>query len=90
VQGRTARGRQTRLSHAALVYVLVNLGLAALNLLTSPQYLWFVWALIGWGIGLFAHGFSVYASTTDMREDAIEAELKRLRARQASKPSAEG
>jgi hypothetical protein len=46
--------------------------------------------LTGWGIGLFAHGFSVYASTTDMREDAIEAELKRLGARQASKPSAEG
>ncbi len=45
-----------------MVYVLVNAGLVGLNLLTSPQYLWFVWPMLGWGIGLVAHGFSVFGA----------------------------
>jgi hypothetical protein len=36
--------------HAA-VFVLANLGLFAINLLTSREYLWFVWPLLGWGFG---------------------------------------
>jgi hypothetical protein len=67
-------------SHA-LVYVIVNAGLAALNLLTSPQLLWFYWPLMGWGIGLVAHGVSVYLPRTDLRERAVAAELERLRRR---------
>ena len=43
------------------VYILVNAGLAILNLLTSPDHIWFVWPLFGWGIGLASHGFSVFA-----------------------------
>jgi len=63
----------------ALIYVVVNAGLAALNLLTSPGTLWFVWPLFGWGIGLAAHGFAVYASGGDRREKAIVNELAALR-----------
>src|SRR4051794_9375813 len=33
-----------------LVYVLVNAGLAAINLSTSPDKIWFIWPLFGWGI----------------------------------------
>ena len=40
----------------AFVFVLVNAGLAAYNLATTPDRLWFVLTLAGWGIGLFAHG----------------------------------
>jgi hypothetical protein len=29
-------------------------------LLTAPDQIWFFWSLIGWGIGLAAHGLSVY------------------------------
>ena len=65
----------------ATIFVLVNGFLAALNLLTTPRHLWFYWPLLGWGIGLAAHAFGVYAEHTDMRERAIEAELKRLRER---------
>jgi hypothetical protein len=41
-------------------YVLVNLLLIAINLLTTPNTLWFYWPLIGWGIGIFAHGAAIY------------------------------
>ena len=44
--------------HAA-VFVIVNVSLIAYNLVSSPERLWFVATLFGWGIGLLAHG--VYA-----------------------------
>ena len=41
-------------------YVLVNLGLIAVNLITSPRTLWVLWVIGGWGIGLAAHAFRVF------------------------------
>ena len=41
-------------------YVLVNLLLIAVNLLTTPNQLWFYWPLLGWGIGIIAHGAAIY------------------------------
>ena len=46
----------------ATVYGAVNVGLLLLNLLTSPGYLWFLWPLVGWGIGLAAHGLAVFGA----------------------------
>ena len=43
------------------VYVGVNLLLLIINLVRSHQYLWFKWPLLGWGIGVFFHGLSVFA-----------------------------
>lgn len=43
-----------------LTYVLVNAGLAAINLLTFPKMLWFVFPLIGWGLGLAAHAAKAF------------------------------
>ncbi len=40
-------------------YVVVNLGLMAVNLIATPQHLWFQWVILGWGIGLMAHAFRV-------------------------------
>jgi len=42
-------------------YAVVITGLAVVNLVTSPRYLWFFWPAFGWGIGLAAHGMSVFA-----------------------------
>jgi hypothetical protein len=42
------------------VYIVVNLGLAAINLISSPEDIWFVYPLIGWGIGVAAHGLKVF------------------------------
>ena len=43
-----------------VTYFLVNAFLTVINLLTSPEYLWFIWPLMGWSIGLIIHGFSVF------------------------------
>ena len=41
-------------------YLLVNAVLVVVNLLTSPEYLWFIWPIMGWGVGLIIHGVSVF------------------------------
>jgi len=42
------------------VYVIVNVVSVIINLVTSPGVLWFYWPILGWGIGLFFHGMSVF------------------------------
>ncbi len=41
-------------------YIVVNLVLFGINMSTYPDYLWFFWPLLGWGIGLFFHGLSTF------------------------------
>lgn len=65
-----------------IAYLVINAGLLTLNLITSPGHLWFYWPMFGWGVGLLAHGVSTYSRLGDAREDMIEAEMARLRARQ--------
>ena len=43
-----------------IVYVVVNLFLFLLNIITSPDSLWFYWPLLGWGIAIVGHALSVY------------------------------
>jgi hypothetical protein len=69
----------------AFIYVMVIGGLAAVNLLTSPGYLWFVWPLGGWGIGLLSHGLSVHGVMAGDREAMIEREMVRLREQRAGR-----
>jgi hypothetical protein len=63
------------------VYVGVNILLMVINLSTSPQYLWFKWPLLGWGIGLFFHGISIFVFSGKrfevLKEKMIEKEMKR-------------
>jgi len=63
------------------VYVGVNLLLIIINLIRSPQYLWFKWPLFGWGIGVFFHGLSVFVLSggrfKGMKEKMIEEEMKK-------------
>ena len=44
----------------AFSFLLVNAMLMAVNLWTSPEHLWFLYPLFGWGIGLASHGASVF------------------------------
>ncbi len=43
-----------------ITYTFVNAFLVVINLLTSSEYLWFIWPLAGWSIGLLIHAISVY------------------------------
>ncbi len=57
-------------------YILVNLGLVAINLWLSPQYLWVVFSALGWGIGVVSHYLSVYQFKTMF---SIEKEFEKLK-----------
>ena len=46
----------------AVVFIIVNLGLIAWNLATTPGDLWFAATLFGWGIGLAAHGAYAFSA----------------------------
>ena len=61
-----------------LAYITVNPLLIFINYSTSPDYLWFKWPLMGWGIGLFSHGFAVFARPKLMQK-LVERELKNNR-----------
>jgi hypothetical protein len=45
------------------VYVIVNLGLFLINMITSPETLWFIWPLMGWGIAVVLHALRVFVGT---------------------------
>ena len=57
------------------VYVIVNLFLFILNIVVSPDRLWFYWPLLGWGIAIVLHAISVFGSGylpgTDWEEKKI-------------------
>ena len=63
------------------VYAGVNVLLVIINLSASPEYLWFKWPLMGWGIGLFFHGMSIFVFSgrrlREAKERMIEEEMKR-------------
>lgn len=63
-------------------YAIVNLFLMALNLITSPSVAWFIYPLLGWGVGLAFHyvevfgipGFDILSKEWEERQ--LERELK--------------
>ena len=62
-------------SHAG-VYALVNGMLFIINILTSPGDPWFFWPLMGWGIGLAAHGFGVFVAEGPLDKDWQERKIR--------------
>ncbi|ROI11668.1 2TM domain-containing protein [Epilithonimonas hominis] len=53
-------------------YCIVIPFLVIINLLTSPGQLWFYWPMLGWGIGLLAHGMNVLAIGRNWEEKKIQ------------------
>ena len=64
-----------------IAYAIVNAALVAINFLTGAPPYWFVWPLLGWGIGVVAHFAAVYIDDGAARERAVMAEMERLRDR---------
>jgi hypothetical protein len=70
-----ARRRAGFFSHL-WAYIGVQIFLIAINLLTSPQHLWFVFPLLGWGLGLFfsaRHGLSKEVSERQLQREIMRA-----------------
>ena len=61
-----------------IAYIVVNIGLMVLNLLTSPGYLWFFWPMLGWGIGVVFHGMKVFNYMPFFGKDWEEQKIKEL------------
>ncbi len=60
------------------VYIIVNIGLFLLNVLTSRDSLWFYWPLLGWGIGVLAHAFSVFGMRGILGKEWEERKIKEI------------
>jgi hypothetical protein len=63
-----------------LCFALVNAALVAINFSYTPERLWFVWPLAGWGAALLLHAFAVFQGR-GLTDDMIEAEVRRELAR---------
>ncbi len=61
-------------------YLLVNAGLFCINLASRGRSggWWFYWPLLGWGIGLAAHGFSVFGISALFTRDWEERQVRKL------------
>ena len=69
------------------VYVIVNAGLTTLNLVKTPDQLWFQWVLMGWGAGILLHGFQVFGGglAKNWEEKKIQEIVKRDEAKEAAR-----
>lgn len=82
---------ETALRRQLASFVIVNAGLAALNLLTTRGVWWFLWPLIGGAIGLASQAWTLRQGPvmerlpSVIRREARRAERARLRAEQAER-----
>ncbi|MBM7556366.1 2TM domain-containing protein [Halanaerobacter jeridensis] len=60
------------------VYSIVNTILLVINLVNSPNHLWFYWPLLGWGIGIMSHGFKVFNLTSSLFKTWEDKKIKEL------------
>ncbi|MBU0731926.1 2TM domain-containing protein [Patescibacteria group bacterium] len=47
-----------------ITYVVMNVVLFVINLVTSPGHWWFYWVTIFWGIAVLIHGVTVFTGGT--------------------------
>jgi fatty acid desaturase len=59
------------------IFVLVMLGLAAINLSVGGPW-WVLWVLLGWGIGVLAHALTVFGHTSKRIADWEERKIRQL------------
>ena len=69
--------------HHLYSYIVVNVILAIINILFSPDHWWFMWVSFFWGIGLVSHfikTFIVFDKFNEKhRENMIEKEMEKMR-----------
>ncbi len=60
------------------VFVTVIVMLAIINFATSSQYLWFLWVLMAWGVGIIFHGLAVFLFASGSTDKMIADELSKI------------
>lgn len=58
-------------------YCIIIPFLIIVNLITNPKHIWFYFPMLGWGIGLVAHGMSVFAIGKSWEEKKIREILEK-------------
>lgn len=71
------------------VYVAVNALLIAVNLIVTPNTLWFYWPLLGWGAGLALHAWLVYRAVLRRAVERYATEQRVLTEIQLERQAAE-
>ncbi|KQC33435.1 hypothetical protein AAU57_08980 [Nonlabens sp. YIK11] len=62
-----------------IIYVIINLGLAALNYYQNEwRFPWFLFPLLGWGIGLMSLAAKTYRFNPFINKDWEERKLREL------------
>ena len=59
-------------------FVFISIGLAVLNFVTSPQYWWFLYPTVGWGIGVLIHWMHVFNYMPFLGRDWEERKIQEL------------
>ncbi|MFP5439743.1 MAG: 2TM domain-containing protein [Bacteroidia bacterium] len=57
-------------------YCTVITGLIIINLVYTPEHLWFIYSALGWGIGLLFHGMSAFGVTPMLGKDWEERKMR--------------
>lgn len=66
-------------------YIVVNLFLLIINLVYSPEHLWFYWPLMWWGLGVVIHGLKVFGVFPVFAKDWQEKKIKELMDKEKSR-----
>lgn len=59
-------------------YVIIISCLVFINLKYTPEYIWFYWPMLGWGIGLLFHAFGVFKIIPFFGADWEEKKVKEI------------
>jgi len=60
------------------VFLVINALLHLINLVTTSGTYWAFWPLLGWGIGLLAHGLATYRWAPSLGREWEERKIKEL------------
>ena len=59
-----------------LTYLVINVVMIIINLVTNPNHLWFYWVTVFWGIGLIFHALSVFGKHRILGDEWEEKKIK--------------
>ena len=60
------------------VFIVVIVGLAALNLLRNPAHPWFLWVLCAWGIAIAAHDVALLIKVRPKTSEEAKLGIRKL------------
>lgn len=57
-------------------YIFINIILVVINLVSSPQHLWFYWVTLFWGLAVFYHGITVFGPARKFNKEWEERKIQ--------------